>query len=284
MKRNILYGAGIVSALLVTSLVTVAFGQPGIGGGRGAGATTGTAGAGQPGNVGGMHQQMAPPAHTIVKFGAGSVYTLTGMTLTQFDAVTLKQTGTVTLEEIAEPAAPAAQPNAAAGNQQPPMMRPMRHQGPPTFVIVNNAAIIICGDTFYRVSLVEMKVTVKSDLPKPAIDAAANAPQAGAAPAGRGQGGPGGKGGGPGGQGGPGMGGPGEQGGAPGGQGGGPGMGGPGGQGGPGMGGPGMAAAEPVINGDIMYLARGKELLAINIVNGNVTAQATVPSGPKAAK
>ncbi len=274
MKRNILYGAGIVSALLVTSLVTVAFGQPGAGAGRGAGATC-AATAGQPGNMGGMHQQMAPPAHTMVKFGAGSVYTLTGMTLTQRDALTLKQTGTVTLEEIAEPAPPVAQPNAAAGNQQPPMMRQMRRQGPPTFVIVNNAAIIIKGDTFYRVSLIDMKVAVKSELPKPTVDAAANAPQDGAAPTGRGQGAPGGQCLAPGGQCG--------QGGAPGGPGG---PGGRAGKGGPGMGGPGMMAqhAEPVINGDIMYLTRGKELLAINIVDGTVTAQAAVVGEPKAAK
>ncbi len=266
MKRNTLYGAVIVSALLVTGIATVAFAQTGNGGGRGGSATC-TAPAGQPGNGGGMRQQMAPPAHPIVKYGAGSVYTLTGVTLTQYDALTLKQTGTVTLEEIAEPAV-ATQPNAAAGNQQPPMMRQLRRHGPTTFVIVNNAAIIIKGDTFYRVSLVDMKIAVKSELPKLAVDAAAIAPQDGATPAGRGQGGPGGQCGAPSGLCGPG------------------GKGGPGGQRGSGMGGPGMMAqhAEPVINGDTMYLTRGKELLAINIVDGTVTAQAAVVGGPKAAK
>lgn len=249
MKRVTIIGSLAVGTLLLVALITSAFGQP----------DPNT----QPGQRAGDGQRMRPPQlpPITMKFGAGSLFVLQGLTLAKYDADTVKPAGVVNLvDNIAQPTAPA---NGAG-------MRPMRPPLPGLLLIVGEDAdanvLIVSGDNFFRLQASDLKVLVKATLP------AQPQPQAPAD-----------------GQGGLGMPPPGNPpdavgpDGAPGGPAGGPGMmGGPGG--GPGMmGGPGMPqAAQPVpeLHGNTLYLVRGTQLLALDITTGKVTGKATTPITP----
>ncbi|MEI7832958.1 MAG: cupredoxin domain-containing protein [bacterium] len=165
MRKNSMIGAVIVSALLVAGAVSTAFAQADAP--KPMGATTGAMqppmmmDAGMMANM----QQMAQPLMTMVKYYDGNVYTLAGMLLTRYDANTLMQKGMVMLEvPTSTMMPPAPMPDGTTATPQPPM-RPMMHRNAPVFFLKDDNAIVIGDHHFYRVSIKDMRVTQFTVLP-----------------------------------------------------------------------------------------------------------------------
>ncbi|MHB9134552.1 MAG: hypothetical protein ACYDBB_26055 [Armatimonadota bacterium] len=245
MKHITLIGIAIATAVLGLGLVTGAWAQR-----EGGGPQGGPGGNGRP--------PMPPPQHASMQYGANGLFVLQGVTLTKYDAGSLKQSGSV---QLGNAAGQQVAPDRNA-NGMPPM-------GPPPAVAFLITAgkkaevLAIAGDTFYRINAQDMTVTVKSSLP--ALQVGQGRPDNQAAPRGGGNA-----------QGGTGR---------PGGQhqagpgGGGPNGAGPGGN----NGGPGMHRMQPpqlTLQGDTLYVLRAHQLLAIDIASGKVAAQGATPGKP----
>ena len=193
-----------------------------------------------PGGPGGPG--MMPPPHAMMKVSADGVFVLAGPTLVKYNASTLKQEGTLQLlEKRNEPGVQ------GEGPQMPPPP-----PGPAQMLIAPDALVlIVAGDQFFRLDAATMQVKAKGALPRPTGPGDGNMPPM-----------PG-----------PGMPPP-------------PGQG-PGMEGGPGMPpfprgpmGPPPALPTMELLGKTLYVQRGPQIVAINVNDGKVIAQAELPKPP----
>lgn len=172
MRRNPMFCAAIVFALMLSGAGTTAFGQMYEGDANG---------APPPPMMGNCNRQQMPmmpmpmPMMTMVKYYDGSVYTLAGMMLSRYDATTLMQKGMVMLQPPTSMMTPAKpdemdnkmmmEPAPPDGMGNKPMMAMNMNHGMPVFFFDKGDAIVIGNSHFYKVQLKDMKVTKFTELP-----------------------------------------------------------------------------------------------------------------------